>query len=278
LSAIKGFEKAILGQVEAVTEATEAAKASQSVPPEVIVRAELTLPHGVEIRKSGTDALFDRKYQRRTLWVAWLTFAALIAYASISGWQLCEMRIATKATQDAAGAAQSAAVTARTAVEASANQFRQDERPYVWAYPVAGPNNGVLPTIGENIYIRVDFKNSGRTPATNLAPTQSRTIVGPKNEARRQAREFVAEYPMTNGTVFPPEVIGTAPTGYGPKLTDTILGNIKNGSWEVYVVGAVRYRDVFQPSISPYETIYCFSFQPIGLPFGGCDWGGDSVK
>jgi len=108
LSAIKGFEKAILGQVEAVTEATEAAKANQSISPEVMVRGELNLPHGVEIRKSATDALVDRKYQRRTLWVGSLTFAvaaltliAIVVYAAISAWQLCEMRKTVQIDVDA---------------------------------------------------------------------------------------------------------------------------------------------------------------------------------
>jgi hypothetical protein len=111
-----------------------------------------------------------------------------------------------------------------------------------------------------------------------MVATQSWIIVGPKSEARRRASEFVAEYPAIPGAVFPPELIGSAPTGYGPKLTDTLLAKIKDGSWEIYVVGAVRYTDVFQPAIAPYETTYCVMFIPTGLPFGGCDFFGDSIK
>jgi hypothetical protein len=183
-----------------------------------------------------------------------------------------------RANIKAAEAATSAAATASATLTSSKQQFRMEERPYIWAYPVTGPNNGVLPSVGEKIYIRVDFKNSGRTPATQMVPTESRTIVGPKKEARRQAKEYVAEYPAISGSVFPPEVTGTAPTGYGPKLTEPILANINSGSWKIYVVGAVRYTDVFQPSIAPYETRYCFVFNPTGLPFGGCDFEGDSIK
>jgi hypothetical protein len=192
--------------------------------------------------------------------------------------QLTEIQKQYPQLEKSATAADSASRTAEAAVGISATQFRQDERPYIWSYHVAGTNNVVLPPMGESIYIRVDFKNSGRTPATHVVPTHSITIVAPKMEARREAREFVAKYPVIPGAVMPPELIGTAPTGYGPNLTDTILGDIKNGTWEIYVVGAVKYNDLFQPPIAPYETTYCFSFNPNGLPFGGCDWGGDSFK
>jgi hypothetical protein len=210
--------------------------------------------------------------------VAGGTGLAIILQDKIASKTLAELQKQYPQLKKSADAADSASHTAQDAVEASAKQFRQDERPYVWAYAVASPNNVVLPALGERIFIRVDFKNSGRTPATNLIPTQSETIVAPKDEARRQAREFIARYPTSPGMVFPPEITGTAPTGYGPELSETLLANIKNDDWEIYVVGAVKYTDVFQPPITPYETIYCFSFQPSGLPFGGCKWGGNSIK
>jgi hypothetical protein len=47
---------------------------------------------------------------------------------------------------------------------------------------------------------------------------------------------------------------------------------IGTGQWEIYIVGGIRYRDPFEPTIAPYETIYCFKYLPDGLPFGGCDF------
>jgi hypothetical protein len=203
---------------------------------------------------------------------------AIVWQDVIASSTLAELQRQYPQLEKSATAADSASHSAADAVQTSVRQFRQDERPYIWPYPVAGVNNVVLPPIGQAIYIRIDFKNSGRTPAIHVIPTHSITIVAPKMEARRQAREFIAKYPAIPGAVVPPELIGTAPTGYGPNLTDTILKDIKNGTWEIYVVGAVKYDDLFQPPTTSYETMYCFSFNPNGLPFGGCDWGGNSFK
>ena len=52
---------------------------------------------------------------------------------------------------------------------------------------------------------------------------------------------------------------------------------IKKGELIAYVIGAIRYRDAFMPTIPPYETRYCFSFNPAGLAFGFCN-SGNSMK
>jgi hypothetical protein len=46
---------------------------------------------------------------------------------------------------------------------------------------------------------------------------------------------------------------------------------VKNKDLVVYVVGAVQYEDVFAPPIKvPYETKYCFTYNPTGISFGEC--------
>jgi hypothetical protein len=176
-----------------------------------------------------------------------------------------------------ANAAKSAADTASHALTLSKDQFRIEERPYIWSYPIAGPNHGLSP-LGEKIYIVIGFRNSGKTPATDVVATHSMIIAGPKDEALRKASEYIAEYPKITGAVLTPEIPAYAPTGYGPKLTKDVMADIQHGTWKVYVVGAIQYTDIFQPIIAPYETIYCVQYVPTGQPFGACDFRLDSFK
>jgi len=247
---------------------TEGPAKKQNNAPPATIRPEPKIPDYC------SDAAHKESKERRERLKARLEvigLIVLIVYTIFTGLMYC-------ANKKSANAAESAAKTADATLKSNERQFRMEQRPYIWAYAVAGTNNEVLPPIGGKIYIRVDFKNSGRTPAIHVVPTHSITIAAPANEARRQARAFVAEYPPIPGAVLTPEITGSAPTGYGPMLTDKILAEIKDGTWEVYVVGAVRYTDVFQPVIAPYETTYCVQFIPSGLPFGACDFFEDSIK
>ena len=40
---------------------------------------------------------------------------------------------------------------------------------------------------------------------------------------------------------------------------------IRGGSWNVYVIGAVKYTDIYRPNEKPYETTYCFILRPVPL-------------
>jgi hypothetical protein len=223
LSAIKGFEKAILGQVEAVTEATEAAKANQNVPPEVIVRAELNLPHGVEIRKSANDASDDKKYQSRTLWIGRLTFVvavltlfSLIVYACISARQLREMRRAAKATQEAADAAKSAADTASTSIrpwiKINTVELRESAGPIRTLMFHWFPTGAAVPPM---IQVKVSVLNVGHSVAQN-AQVISELFFGKfesdkwHDDVTKEEERFCASVPIRppNGAskiVFPSE-------------------------------------------------------------------------
>jgi hypothetical protein len=99
LSAVRDIGNALQEQNKATAEANEAANAKQSVTP--LVRAEVDLPHGVETRKSTSDARSDNKYQFFTLLILWLTFGAVVVYATLAYLQWREMIGATDATERA---------------------------------------------------------------------------------------------------------------------------------------------------------------------------------
>jgi len=90
LEAIRNVGQAIQHNTDKITEATKTANAKQSVPPEV--RAEVSLPQGIQTRKSAGDSSDDRKYQHRTLLVSWLTLTAIIIYSALVYFQWREMQ------------------------------------------------------------------------------------------------------------------------------------------------------------------------------------------
>ena len=51
------------------------------------------------------------------------------------------------------------------------------------------------------------------------------------------------------------------------------VAHLGDGTWQFFVVGGVRYRDMFSPRIKPYETTYCYRVNMQGMPFGQCDFG-----
>lgn len=116
--------------------------------------------------------------------------------------------------------------------------------------------------------------NSGKTPATEVIATPSHLEIGPPEVAAEKAKTWKPVYPDNAGAILNnnPNVSMTVGTET-PIITKEQEGLWKQGRWQIYIVGAVKYRDVFQPRIEPYETTYCFVLLPIGKPFGNCGWG-----
>lgn len=173
-------------------------------------------------------------------------------------------------------------VTAENALDLSRKQFRTENRPYVWAAPRGAyvlPNGGLgvfAPNGADTeIEIAVDLTNSGRSPAVDLANTPSQLKVGPALNAITEARNYLPIYPKRGGIL----TINTSITVKTETfiLTPEQYSHIIDGSWTIYIVGAVKYADMFSPRIRPYETRYCFTFNPHGLPFGDCDFG-DTIR
>lgn len=102
--------------------------------------------------------------ERWKVGVETLTLVAVVWYACIASHQLTQMRKATKATQDAAIAAQSAATTA-------ASQLELAERPWVDAsISLNGPLT--FNVNGANIPLKIVLRNTGHSPAqfTSISP------------------------------------------------------------------------------------------------------------
>lgn len=190
------------------------------------------------------------------------------------------------AAQTQASAAKSASDTASASLGNSQKSFRLEERPYLWAQPRGAARQpddtyGVLRTEdnGEtyHVAIAVDIRNSGRSPAVDVVTTKMDYRIGPTKEAVQKARSFVPTYGLGGEGYQVIPNAGITPEGDILTISKEEGAHIQNGSWTVFVVGAVQYTDMFSPKIKPYETTYCFGFKPTGMMFGTCPFG-NSIK
>lgn len=256
----------------------------------------LETPADILKRQEAAAKKRDEEYKQRQLRIserlAVLTLFLVLGtgfYDYFMSKQTDATRTAANAAQESATAASNAARIAGLSLQSSQNSFRIEQRPYIWAEPHPSYSVGVIEgpeqlrifhkngnTVSINVVVRVT--NSGKSPATDVKVTPSMMNVGPKENVRSWAKAFVPKYGEQ-----PPDFLImnspiTVPTGEIRSLTEAESDLVWNGTWEVYIVGAVSYTDIFSPKISPYETRYCFVVNPRGLPFGTCRLGGNSIK
>jgi hypothetical protein len=172
-------------------------------------------------------------------------------------------------------------------IESTEKRVRAEDRPYILAQPRPGHGYYDQKT-DKTVYfpyssdgkgnivfkIAVDVKVLGHSPAVEMNTTASQVIVGPTEEVGKQASDFDPGYPEPTAPLtsmmpeVPPITVITLPS---KAVTPEEFQKFKDGTWSVYVVGAVQYRDVFAPRLDhPYRLIYCFKLLPSGMPFGNC--------
>jgi len=147
----------------------------------ISIRPELNNPPAfTQEDQSGNDKHY--RLDRRKLRVEIATLIVIAAYTFIAGYQGCQMRKATKASQEAAEAAKSAAKTAEETLTTTSEQFRLDQRPWVglrefrcnecsseMGKPVLGSGQ-LIPSVTETVTFGIDgvTENTGRTPAVKM--------------------------------------------------------------------------------------------------------------
>lgn len=275
---LSDLDRALHKQTEAIRKSYQVSNDKQGPPPEVTVLNNL--PSSIEVHQNEKDTKDERDYKRSTFLVATLTLGAIVVYADLVNLQYREMIASTKAAQDAAGAALSAAGTAKKMFDSSQQQFRNEQRPYLSPQPRPGFSNGSFFILGRDhnppetsdwlFSAAVDLANVGRSPAVEVLVTNTEFMVGPKDQARRDASHFVPKYKSTPHIVM----AGTAvtPTSEKKGLTHTEFDAFNDGTWEIYIVGAATYIDIFDPRIKPYESTFCFRIMPKGMTVGHCEW------
>ena len=196
--------------------------------------------------------LFENLKTSLTTIKFWLEVLALVGLF----FYVCETRRTNNLTQ--------------ASLSAGAIQFRSQERPYlsaearfggmvtasfppdqIKAHPELGlvqnmPFSELKVPLGNGNYrimISINVKNWGRSPAINSFVTKPKIIVGPQADARDEVIKYITDYPKESaGALMPNQdtVIGANPPADFPVINE------------------------------PYETVYCFKVQTIGLPFSSC--------
>jgi hypothetical protein len=263
LLALEEVKRALQDQTDAVSEATKIASAKQAVPQPV--RAEVSLPEGVETRKSAIDALSDRVYQRRTLLVSVLTFIAIVIYAGLVYLQWKEMIGAAGAAQDAVHEARLNRQQSQESLNAAIDQFHLDQRAWV------GPTNIVLRQIPvpNPIMAVATITNYGKTPAFKLRARYflraSDTPIDVRQYAKNPIEQMAVQEQRTTNILFPNAHMDLVPsTGSTDALGNQSVGN---GRKLLYFFGWVWYSDVFQ---MPHETRFCAQWYAQGKGFAPC--------
>jgi hypothetical protein len=240
-----------------------------------VIRSANKKPNSYEAKQYALEKLRFRM-EKKAFCVGIWTVVILGIYTVLTGYQSCQ-------TQKAADATTRAADTAEKNFAFTQSEFRMEQRPYLSPVPrpaFAKPaSNGIdigrpfavlMEKGGDTLSIAVDLRNIGKSPANNSVLTRMEYIFGERDKARQGAKRYQPSYESVPNVVAPGEFI----TPSSPKLpmTKQQADWFLKGEWELYIVGAVRYTDIFAPPIGPYETTYCFKVRPSGMSYANCDW------
>jgi hypothetical protein len=223
-----------------------------------------------EYRAANADASVQNKKQ---LFWARVSAGLIFIYAGLTLWQAVS-------TKNAANATTRAAKTAADNLFFAQQQFRMDQRPYLSADPRGGykppgqTEHSVIQIIPGAVRVGVvmEIQNRGKSPAMDVFATPTQYKIGPREEVENYVQNYVPEYPITAASTV--ITAGGRLNPYSPveTITRDQWDKVADGTWEFYVFGAVKYKDMFKPPIETYETTYCYQIAPRGLPFGDCQF------
>lgn len=181
--------------------------------------------------------------------------------------------------QKSANAAKSAAETAAGNLKASQEQFRNQQRPLVWVNPgvqIAGNGMSATPLpdlVKQKLALQINVLgvNGGHSPATSYTQTEITVIFDEASVAEKRVAEYKPSYRSSTGDVLMPTSGVYFHTAQPVAITDNLLEDLRTGKKEIFVLGALKYKDIFSPEIpSPYQSQFCFLIHADGLPFGDC--------
>jgi hypothetical protein len=235
--------------------------------------------------KSSKETNKSHRFWVTTI-ISTLTLLAVGFYAYYAALQWCEMRRAADAAKKAADAADSAATTAAGTLAFAQQEFRQEQRPYIWATPgfsLSRPNGEQATRLVEYLQYRdtqqlaitFDLVNGGKSPAIGALTPRPILIIDESQRARDRAQRYQVGFGASIPQLMAPSIRFAVSTELGPIVTEGFIDELTRDKKRVYVVGAVRYKDMFASPPSPeYETGYCVRLMAVGFPFTQCDFTG----
>jgi len=237
-----------------------------------VVQIQSHLP--IDLKRDWRDTIF----KWLNVLLAAVTFVIVAYYTRAAFIQAQQSIRAAKAAEESAAAATSAADTAASALGFSQEEFRQEQRPYIWLSagmalpetPVGSLSLTELQRRNLPLIISLQAFNGGKSPAIKAINTQVVVIFDTTEVAKKRLRNYVPEY-LSGEFILPPNssVVLHSPQEH-IVITDQLLNDLGKVR-TMYVVGRIRYFDIFSPSLKvPYETAFCAQVNPSGLPFSNC--------
>jgi hypothetical protein len=258
LAELRSLSATLLGvqkQTESIAKEYNTQNERTETPP--VLRAELQIPKGIvsDWERESTQKAHREKFANR---VSVLTLFAVIAYAVLVCFQWREMVSATDAAFDAANQARLSVGLANKAIAQAREQFRQDQRPYIWltnqglGFPdfIPTPNS---PSSGQVIWTW-HYTDYGKTPAYNVRFYDYISIGN-----RAFARSYQAPTGPDIGAPLPPNKDDFATVVSEPGITQqeyARVASIMNTGKTISIRVRIEYTDAYG---GDYETGICLN-------------------
>jgi hypothetical protein len=237
------------------------------------VVALLREPEGTEAKRKDEYNRTQRRDRVRLL-VEWLTFLAVVFYGYMAVRQWREQISARHQTQKAVEAAGRSADDASQALADSEQHFRNEQRPYVWLVAGTGTKSELvtstpLPTLqqqGLSLLVNIQANNGGHSPAIEASVTRTTIIFDTTENAKRKVARYIPEFTTGAANLVPNASVALRSPEPIP-ITNELIDDLAKDRKRIYVLGVIRYRDIFSPRAkAPYETSLCVLVNGGGLP------------
>lgn len=234
--------------------------------PQLIMQAGHSTPEQHHAERREDDAPFRKKLYEWSVAIGTIGLLIVNVFLLVS-------------TKRAARAAKSAAETADAALKTSQQQFRNEQRPYMWLQPqMEGLPKGTMAPLAlpdlnkQHIPFAIDIRaeNGGHSPAIEIQSTEVFMIFDTSENAQRRAREYVPQYRKEGDIVH--NVAAILPGGIIIEVSNELIRDLRSDQKRMYILARVQYRDIFSPRLQvPYETAYCSRVIADGMPLHGCE-------
>jgi hypothetical protein len=194
-------------------------------------------------------------------------FAAACIQAYIYSEQAGIMREQIKQNERAIMLGRGQLEVARNAVSQTENQFREDQRPYVWIEDDKPVGPFGLSAIDGQLSWNFRIKNFGKTPAINVQ-VQTWIVIGKDAWKTIKWRPF----PPNEGSILPPTGENFVTAYPLQKIDPALVDKLASSNWAkidktVEIVGKIIYADSRR---GDFESDFCFDRQPSPNVYGHC--------
>jgi hypothetical protein len=244
----KSLRDDIQEQTKAIREARNAYEQSYKTAP--VLRADLQVPHPIEVQTDAKDKKTGREWYKLT--VETLTLLAVVAYAIVTVRMWREMIHARHQAQFAVEATQR---SADTALKQAKDQFRAEQRPYIWL-AVGGMGTPELVTTGNksgHLSAKFHLSNYGKSPAID-ARQDAHIAIGEK-ECSELRGEAITD---PKGSIVQPGDSSQFNFAYSRTIVSKpLLDKITAGTVPICIFGRFEYTDINGPDLV-YSSDFCW--------------------